>query len=205
MNRAVSISLVLLSVGAGALQAEAPTAPPTITVRIYNMSEADPGEIARAAQEASEIFARTGVELAWADCGGPAREPLCGKVKGPSAVNLRLMPSRLAPAGLPKGVFGFALMATTSGFARTANVYFDRVGAIADGRKYRQAVVLGAMMAHEIGHLLLGEGSHSKYGLMSLPWSPKVLTAADRGMLSFAKREAVRIRKAARARQAAAG
>lgn len=203
MNRTISTSLVFLSAIAGALHAEAPTAPPTITVRLYNMAGAQAEEIAAAAAEAAEIFAPTGVALEWADCTDPYGEPLCGKVKGPAAVNLRLMPSRLAPAGLPDGIFGFALMSTTGGFARTANVYFDRVGAIADGRKYRQAVILGAMLAHEIGHLMLGQGSHSKYGLMSLPWGPKLLTQANRGMLSFAKREAARIREAARARQAA--
>jgi hypothetical protein len=161
------------------------------------MAAAGPEKITRATAEASAIFARTGVELAWADCTGPAPEPLCGQVEGPVALNLRLMPARLAPAELPEGIFGFALMSTTSGFARTANVYYDRVGAIADGRKYRLAVVLGAMMAHEIGHLLLGQGSHSMYGLMSLPWGPKVLTAANRGMLSFSKREAMAIEQAA--------
>jgi hypothetical protein len=199
MTRTISIALVC--VFAAALPAEPPS--PAITVRLYNMAGAGADEVARAMAEASEIFARTGVALAWADCTDPYREPKCGQVRGPAAVNLRLMPARLAPAELPKGVFGFALMSTTGGFARTANVYIDRVGSIADGRKYRQPVVLGAMMAHEIGHLLLGQGSHSKYGLMSLPWGPKVLTLANRGMLSFAKREAVRIHSAAWARQAA--
>ena len=197
MNR--TISTLLVCVFAAALQAETPF--PTIMVRIYDMADADSEAIARAQAEAAEIFTRTGVTLDWADCTVAYRDPKCGQVKGPAAVNLRLMQSSAAPAELPEGVFGFALMSTKGGFARTANIYYDRAGAIADGRKYRHAVVLGAMIAHEIGHLLLGQGSHSKYGLMSLPWGPKILTLANRGMLSFAKREAAKIREAAAARQ----
>src|SRR5690606_4203205 len=91
-------------------------------------------------------------------------------------------------------------MSTTGGFSSTTNIYVDRIGAIADGRKYRQPVVLGAIIAHELGHLLLGIGSHSKVGLMSLPWGPKALTAADQGTLSFSKKEARQLEKAAEKR-----
>ena len=161
------------------------------------MADVDAAAIRRAEWEASAIFARAGVTLVWANCAGLDPERLCGQARGPSAVNLRLMPAKMTPSDLPDGIFGFALLSETGGFARTANVYFDRVAEIADGRKYRAAVVLGAMMAHEIGHLLLGAGSHSKYGLMSLPWGPKILTMANRSMLSFSKTEAQAVRQAA--------
>ena len=52
------------------------------------------------------------------------------------------------------------------------------------------------IVAHELGHLLLGIGSHSKAGLMSLPWGPKALTAADQGTLSFSKKETSQLEKA---------
>lgn len=196
----------LLSTLFGSLSAEAePTASATVTVRLYELAEAPDEEIARAASEASEIFERIGVRLEWLACGGSAPEARCNEVDGPAVVNLRLMPPHMQPpGGLPKGIFGFALMATSGGFSTTANVYFECVSEISDGRKYRRDVVLGAMMAHEIGHLLLGINSHSKMGLMTLPWGPKVLLAADRGMLGFSTREAARIQGAAQARLAQA-
>jgi hypothetical protein len=171
-----------------------------ITIRVYNFAAISAGEIARAEQGADEIFARANVRLAWLDCtyvGGKPADPTCNAISGPSVLNLRLLPAQMEPKqGLPKGIFGFSLMSTTGGFSSTTNVYVDRVSTIADGRKYRQPVVLGAIIAHELGHLLLGIGSHSKAGLMSLPWGPKALTAADQGTLSFSKKESSQLEHA---------
>jgi hypothetical protein len=165
-----------------------------ITIRVFNVAGTPADEMLRAQQEADAIFARPNVRLFWLDCTLDAErqpaDPTCNAVRGASVLNLRLAPERMAPKqGLPKGLFGFSMMSTT-------NVYVDRVSEIADGRKYRQPIVLGAIIAHELGHLLLGIGSHSKAGLMSLPWGPKALTAADQGTLGFSKRETKQLEKA---------
>ncbi len=176
-----------------------------ISIRLYDFAGM-PGEVvARARQEADSIFARSQVQLSWLDCtisaeGAPA-DPTCNAVRGPRVLNIRLMPKPMEPGdGLAGGIFGFAMLSNDDSFAATANIYVDRLGPIADGRNYRRVVVLGAMIAHEMGHLLLGVGSHSKMGLMTLPWGPKVLTAADQGTLSFTKRENRRLAKAVDAR-----
>ena len=122
-------------------------------------------------------------------------------MRGPRILNLRLMPKHMEPAdGLHGRIFGFAMLSDDDGFATTANIYVDRLSAVADGRKYRGGVVLGAMIAHEMGHLLLGVGSHSKMGLLTLPWGPKVLAAADQGRLGFTKKESRRLARAIEAR-----
>jgi len=179
-----------------------------IIVRVYDFAGTQSDELARAQQEAEGIFARSNVRLSWLDCTIDAErkpaDPACNTVKGPSVLNLRLMPEHMEPKqGLPPGIFGFSMMSTTGGFSSTTNIYVIRVGAVADGRKYRQPVVLGAIIAHELGHLLLGIGSHSKTGLMSLPWGPKALTAADQGTLSFSKKESRNLEKAAAERTGA--
>jgi len=175
----------------------------SITVRLYNVAEAPDNRVARATAEASEIFERVGVSVTWLDCSGPVPQAECNAVRGAAVVNLRLMPAHMQPKQLPRGIFGFAVMSTKGGFSSIANVYIERVSEISDGRKYRRDVLLGSMMAHELGHLLLGANSHSKKGLMTLPWGPKVLLAADRGMLSFSKSEALKIVKAVQERRQA--
>ncbi len=171
-----------------------------IFIRLYDFAGTPARDVARAKQEASAIFARSKVRLTWLNCTLDAErkpaDPACHAVRGPAVLNLRLVPQQMAPKnGLPKGIFGFSLMSASGDFSSTANIYLERVSAIADGRKYRRGVVLGAMIAHELGHLLLGVGSHSKMGLMTLPWGPKILTAADQGTLGFSKRETRKLKK----------
>jgi hypothetical protein len=176
-----------------------------ITVRLYNFAAMPDDVVSRARQEADSIFNRSGVTLTWLDCTLDAErlpaEPACFSVRGNRVLNIRLMPKHMEPSnGLAGGIFGLAMLSKELEFATIANIYVERLNAIADGRKYREGVVLGAMIAHEMGHLLLGVGSHSKMGLMTLPWGPKVLTAADQGTLSFSKRENRKLAKAVRER-----
>jgi hypothetical protein len=78
--------------------------------------------------------------------------------------------------------------------ARYARLYFHRLTELADGRQVRRGVLLGAMMAHEIGHLLLGVNSHSREGIMSIPWDPRMLHQVDLGQLGFTAAQASALR-----------
>jgi hypothetical protein len=59
--------------------------------------------------------------------------------------------------------------------------------------------MLGAVMAHELGHLLLGEHSHSSEGLMQAHWSTEQLKNMGMGNLLFDARSAARVRRRAAA------
>ncbi|MCW5981004.1 MAG: hypothetical protein KIT09_23180 [Bryobacteraceae bacterium] len=56
--------------------------------------------------------------------------------------------------------------------------------------------VLGHAIAHELGHLLPGEQSHPRAGLMQAGWGHKVLDDISKGRLFFSDGEARRIREA---------
>ncbi len=62
----------------------------------------------------------------------------------------------------------------------------------------------GGMLAHEIGHLLLGKGSHSKQGLMLCPWGKDQIKGAARGRLRLSQQESRRAMAAMRERTLAA-
>jgi hypothetical protein len=53
--------------------------------------------------------------------------------------------------------------------------------------------LLGYVVIHELGHLLLGKGSHSSVGLMRAKWEVGELRQAARGNLSFTKSEMERM------------
>jgi len=50
-------------------------------------------------------------------------------------------------------------------------------------------------MAHELGHLLLGIGSHGATGLMHVPWHHKELENVAQGALLFTSSEGEKMRR----------
>jgi len=54
--------------------------------------------------------------------------------------------------------------------------------------------ILGSVMAHELGHLLLGLNSHSVTGLMRARWGNDELRCLDMGTLVFLPEQGKRMR-----------
>jgi DNA-directed RNA polymerase subunit E'/Rpb7 len=84
-------------------------------------------------------------------------------------------------------------------------VVFDRVKELAQKQLEAQAKgdislrastekILGEMIAHEIGHILLNLPSHSAVGLMRGPWDLKDLQDVAYGALLFTPQQAAVVR-----------
>jgi hypothetical protein len=74
-----------------------------------------------------------------------------------------------------------------------AYAFFDRVAEFASSHKLLAATVLGHVIAHEVGHLLLREG-HTERGLMRAEWFKRDLELAQTGLLGFTPEQSARIR-----------
>jgi len=133
-------------------------------VRTYNYA-AVPGDILlEAEQHAAEIFRRAGIDLAWIECPLSPSEvdkfPACAPGKGSLAATLKILPESMAAGfGLPLKNFGVTLQHHAS------FVFYNRVQ-LANRIGLSEPVVLGHIISHELGHLLLGEGGHSDKGIM---------------------------------------
>jgi hypothetical protein len=55
--------------------------------------------------------------------------------------------------------------------------------------------LMGMVMAHEIGHLLMPTGSHSRDGLMRKAWNRTELRRFEIGNFSFSTSQATEIRR----------
>jgi hypothetical protein len=78
-------------------------------------------------------------------------------------------------------VFGFAVVPIL------ASVYYDYAWRTAkkDNAEFEVPIILGSVIAHEVGHLLLGLNSHTSAGVMQPRWERKQVRQAMTGVLLF--------------------
>ena len=180
--------------------------PRQLTLRIYTYAIVQPGILKRAQRETNRIFQRFAIETAWLHCPTSPQQlsanRACAGRSGPNHLVLKLLPESMSKRyGFQRGIFGFALPTAKARPGVTISLFFARVldlayyGGVGTSFEDAQALILGHMMAHEVGHLLLGPGSHSAKGIMAFPWDKKILTSMERGRLQFTAQEQAMILK----------
>lgn len=192
----------LLLIAAVTLDAQ----PLKVEVLIYNYAGVSAETLARAEYAAARIYDRAGIETEWLDCPltseSAAQYPACQLPVTPTRLVLRVLSRNMAErAGLTQTAFGTALIPEEGGFAMIAQVCAHCSEKLAHGDKAMHGVILGHLMAHELGHLLLGIGSHSASGIMHTPWQSRELESAAQGSLLFTSREGGKVRRQVVARQ----
>jgi hypothetical protein len=173
----------------------------SITVRLYAMFPDALPHLPRAIEEADLVFRKAGLRVRWLDCSGPDRETPCDETAGRKDIRLRIV------AGRGRRDLGDALgyaMATKQGGVY-ATAFFGAVTEVRRGMVVSTAQVLGHVIAHEVGHLLLGDSRHSRGGLMSASWNDRELRKIARREMRFTGRQMRQILEGARARMLDAG
>jgi hypothetical protein len=171
-----------------------------ITVDLYDYSSTHPDSIREAERAAAATLRKADVDVRWRYCAmavpGEADWPACGA--GAGDVNhlvVNVLPERMS-CKIAKGPyqFGTALMSHEGGFPTQAYVFFDRVVDFAAERRLPWPSILGMMIAHEAGHLLLGNNSHFPDGIMRARWRTGEFKLALMGALTFTSQQAQQIR-----------
>jgi len=169
-----------------------------ITVRLYDYAGISETILTKAEREASRIYSHSGVQVLWMQCAESSQQATrfkgCepdGDVPGIylSILNEEMEGRMRTSAGLSKAnaVPGFAV-------AGHAYVFLQRLLEICSNGRYPQDLILGVLMAHEVGHVLLGDNSHSPQGIMNAKLSPADLRLAQDRLLFFDARQATRIK-----------
>lgn len=135
-----------------------------LTVRIYTSLGTPSWLLQGAKTEAARAFKPTKVQIHWVDCASAPLGPAC---EGDSN---RLLTVRILPKTLPQASKYALGVAIWSGDSATAFIFYDRVLGLETHTMLVQTI-LGRVLAHEIAHLLLRHGGHSKLGIMRGDWS----------------------------------
>jgi hypothetical protein len=176
--------------------ASAATSAANLTVRYYNQAGV-PAKLLESAVESASIAMRTaGIQVRWLNC--HATPEVCQDA-GDRALELNLTTAPAAEARRP-GVnagfsMGYSLLPENGAGGVYAKVLWNRVIAYAKTVDVPVATVLGHVMAHELGHLLLNTAQHSRHGIMKGVWTGSDRALLTGGRLVFHGREAAAMRR----------
>jgi hypothetical protein len=169
---------------ATSLAAEMQPDVPTVSVSVYNMADVS-GEVLSGAQaQVTEILDQAGIQALWLNClhATEAQNKEC-YLADSHHVLLKILPHAIAHGVRDRvDVLGTALLDDGVGFY--AYVFYDRVLERSQERRL-ESRLLACVMAHEIGHLLLGSSKHSLSGIMSGHWGADELRKVAEGAMRF--------------------
>lgn len=178
--------------------------PVSLTVSIFNDAGVPAFVLRQAEVRARAVLMDGGVSLTWLDCGVPGKwrtELGCRAIAFPTHFSVRLVVGR---KGVSDDTFGQSYL-DERGEGNYANVYVTPLSSAKALSVIKEGDLLGYVVAHELGHLLLGKESHSAEGLMRARWEVAELQKGARGNLLFSRGEAEKIRSRFLAAAARAG
>jgi hypothetical protein len=142
----------------------------------------------RAQTTASRIYEAAGIHVLWID------SATTGGISASRSDLTVIVSAAPSAPGLTssKHVLGFALQARNRG--RLAYAFFGRIQGFARDTRADAGKMLGHVIAHETGHLLLGREAHALVGLMRGRWHEAQAELVSAGILTFTNDEAAAIR-----------
>jgi hypothetical protein len=170
-----------------------------ITIHVYDYGGIDPRDLTEAETIAARIFQKSGVRILWGNCRlSPAGMPLtkcAASAGGVTHLYIRLLPEQMArKLAAATTMLGMSLPTYDGTLPEDAYVFAERVGVFAEQDRSPVSPLLGAAIAHEVGHLLLAGNAHTVTGIMSAQWGPKEKKDALMGVLTFSRRQSEQIR-----------
>ena len=162
-------------------------------IRVLNLAHVERKALSLVETLVEHIFHKAGIQAVWVDCDATGRP--CGLTPGSGELWLQLLPKR--PPILEPETAGYALLVPGCRMAcGYAAISLPAVESIAHEWKMDASYLMGAAIAHEIGHLLLGADSHTPEGIMRAHFGRREIGQAGQGTLLFSAEEARKLRGA---------
>jgi hypothetical protein len=200
MRRAAVCLVIALTISGDRLNSasEQPARQLSVTIQIHDYANVEDRLLSQATSVVSGIYERVGVRTEWIGVvrQGRRRASADGERSRLPIGQLTLIiltPKMAARTKVADGVLGFAAVAP-EGMGRIAYVIHDRVRRTAREAAMEESTLLGFVMAHEMGHLLLPHESPAGSGLMRGLWDVRDFRNVDVSKLGFSERQAAEIR-----------
>jgi len=162
-----------------------------ITVLVYNHASVEPGTLLAAEKIAAKTYEKSGVAIVWRNCPAETEADRCVQTEDLDQLVLNIAHQTQT---LTSDTYGVAFYGH-DGFGAVCNVFYDRILEL--HRSFRRAdepTMLGIIVAHELGHLLLGENSHSATGVMQAVFQYQDFIPTSFGVITFNRQQAQKIR-----------
>jgi len=157
-----------------------------LNVSVYNDARVAQPMLKKAEFVAAKVLRRADVYVNWENCSDYA----CNHPD--RRLSLRITPNTIR--SMQASIFGVAFL-SSDGRGRYADVFYSRVLQLHNDNGVSLPEVLGCVMAHELGHLLLGSNAHSTIGIMQRQWRATELNQLQRGALLFTTEQAIKMQQ----------
>ena len=181
-----ALALAAPAMGASREPGEESASRPRITVRVWDQGDFDAGVLGAAEMVVDHIFAKAHVTVSWRHCtpSGVEHDSECLEPQGPDEASVRVIDRRTAENARESLLAGRAVRSSVWEGSGLVYVYRDRIEAVSQKADIPVSVILGTVITHEIGHLLLPRG-HSALGIMRGEVDLRGWTLAQQGNLLF--------------------
>jgi len=159
------------------------------TVLVFNFRQISTDVLSNAEKETNQIFGHAGMKIVWKEC--PTGNEPCRK--GPGRVFFLAI-----KAGPVQNKFLDVVSGETIVADHLALVYYDALPPMPRGKTgpHEASTLLACVIAHELGHLLLGAYGHSIHGIMRDRWDIEQTRLALMSELDFLPEEGKLMREA---------
>ena len=166
----VVLAAMVTGAGAGA----EPT--PAFTVRLYNGAGVSTPDLLAARHAIESAFEGSGVDLIVRQCGrvSQSSNDSCSESLKPLEMVVRIIDAPVLNQTVHPDACGVAYVIGETDRGWLATAFSDRITSAAVRVGVDAGTLLGLVISHELGHLLLGSGYHGGSGVMRADWSEEL-------------------------------
>jgi hypothetical protein len=184
MGRTLTVLIAIGLTGTARTAVAEPEDPIAVPVYVTNQAEIPPSVFTHALAEATRIYSGIGVKLLWTESSAAEYHFTVRIISKPLGGDRVIDLHALGAAPGTKQMRG-----------KSAYAYYGPIERLAQGSGTDVALVLGHVIAHELGHLLLPHDSHTMIGVMGNGWDRARIESARKGELTFTTDQGKAIRE----------